>query len=176
MTRLVPLSTLALVGRYWSGEGALPEPSGWQRLDVDVPDDTLGMFYMGGVLLPKVKEGDILVFVPAGTVRPGQVVLARSSSGQFHWRSLRRRRSRLWLAGFNPDYPPILVTDRVRILGRLVAHVGADGRSKLTLGPVFLAPGGDLGSSHIALAKTEEARRQTRQRASRVCRCRDCGR
>ncbi len=144
-TLLPCFSARAAAGYFGAGEEVRPE--GWVKVPPDMALDER-MFVIrakGDSMLPKIKDGDYLVFraEPAGT-RQGRIVLAQyrgpadpetggsytvkqyssskipTSEGEWKHRQIR-------LAPLNPDYEPILLhpkdKDDFRILAELVANL-----------------------------------------------------
>ena len=126
---MIPLISMTQVGagKLFTDEGLPTGGPGWD--EIDFPDfgqeKVFALEVTGDTMAPLYRDGDILIVSPTASVRKGDRVVVRTTSGEIMAKELRRRSAktlelaRLWRGGGGPRDP-----GRRGVLGR-PGHVGA---------------------------------------------------
>jgi phage repressor protein C with HTH and peptisase S24 domain len=123
--RMIPLLGLAQasLGDYFD-EAGLPAGGGWDEVAFpELGDDqAYALEIIGDAMLPMYRDGDIVVVAPAATVRRGDRVVLRTTSGEVMAKELKRRTARtIELRALNHDQPDrVLPTREVAWMARIM--------------------------------------------------------
>ncbi|MET0258575.1 MAG: helix-turn-helix transcriptional regulator [Methylobacterium sp.] len=106
---MVPLigMTQAGAGRLFTDEGMPAGGPGWEEIEFpDLGGDrAFALEVQGDSMAPLYRDGDVLIVSPTASVRKGDRVVARLSSGEVLAKELRRRTARtVELASLNPEH------------------------------------------------------------------------
>jgi phage repressor protein C with HTH and peptisase S24 domain len=106
---MVPLigMTQAGAGRLFTDEGMPAGGPGWEEIEFpDLGGDrAFALEVQGDSMMPLYRDGDILIVSPTASVRKGDRVVARLSSGEVLAKELRRRTARsVELGSLNPEH------------------------------------------------------------------------
>lgn len=107
-------SSVPLLGFAQAGAGGFfddagfPAGQGWDliELPVNAGDNTYALQVQGDSMLPLYRDGDRLIVEPGATVRRGDRVVVKTSSGEVMAKVLQRRSaSEIELLSINPTHP-----------------------------------------------------------------------
>ncbi|GJE53584.1 MULTISPECIES: S24 family peptidase [Methylobacterium] len=106
---MVPLigMTQAGAGRLFNDEGMPAGGPGWEEIEFpDLGGDrAFALEVQGDSMAPLYRDGDVLIVSPTASVRKGDRVVVRLSSGEVLAKELRRRTARtVELASLNPEH------------------------------------------------------------------------
>ena len=106
---MIPLigMTQAGAGRLFTDEGMPTGGPGWEEIEFpDLGGDrAFALEVQGESMVPLYRDGDVLIVSPTASVRKGDRVVVRLTSGEVLAKELRRRTARtIELASLNPDH------------------------------------------------------------------------
>jgi phage repressor protein C with HTH and peptisase S24 domain len=108
ISRAVPLIGMAQAGsKGFFDDSGFPAGSGWDEIPFpDLNDDhAYALEISGDSMLPILRDGDRVVVSPAASVRRGDRVIAKTTSGEVMAKQVGRLTSqRVELKSLNPDY------------------------------------------------------------------------
>ncbi len=104
--------TQAGSGRYFTDDGMPTGGPGWE--EVEFPDisnqDVFALEVQGDSMEPLYRDGDILIVSPSASVRKGDRVVVRTTSGEVTAKELKRRTAKsIELRSFNPTHPDRII-------------------------------------------------------------------
>jgi phage repressor protein C with HTH and peptisase S24 domain len=106
---MVPLigMTQAGSGKFFTDEGLPSNAPGWD--EIDFPDfgqeKVFALEVTGDSMAPLYRDGDILILSPTASIRKGDRVVVRTSTGEVLAKELRRRSAKsLELVSLNPEH------------------------------------------------------------------------
>lgn len=89
----------------------------------DTPTVCYAARVKGESMLPGVREGDYVLFVPADSVRSGDMVIAVDEWGDWALRRYRQKDGEDWLVADNPAYERVKPNEHYKIVGKVVKIV-----------------------------------------------------
>lgn len=106
---MIPLIglTQAGAGRLFTDEGMPTGGPGWEEIEFpDLGGDrAFALEVQGDSMAPLYRDGDVLIVSPTASVRRGDRIVVRLSTGEVLAKELRRRTARtVELASLNPDH------------------------------------------------------------------------
>ena len=103
--------TQAGAGRHFTDDGMPAGGAGWEEVEFPGGDEhTFALEVQGDSMMPLYRDGDLLVCSRTASVRKGDRVVVRLSSGEVVAKELKRRTARtVELASLNPDHPDRVV-------------------------------------------------------------------
>ena len=106
---MVPLvgMTQAGAGRLFTDEGMPTGGPGWEEIEFpDLGGDkAFALEVQGESMMPLYRDGDVLIVSPTASIRKGDRIVARLSSGEVLAKELRRRTARtIELVSLNPEH------------------------------------------------------------------------
>lgn len=123
-------STVPLIGFAQAGAGGFfddagfPAGQGWDLIELPAAagEGSYALSVQGDSMLPLYRHGDMLVVQPNATVRKGDRVVVKTTSGEVMAKVLERRTpTTVELVSLNPDHPQRrLAADEVEWLARIV--------------------------------------------------------
>jgi len=123
-------STVPLIGFAQAGAGGFfddagfPAGQGWDLIELPAAagEGSYALSVQGDSMLPLYRHGDMLVVQPNATVRKGDRVVVKTTSGEVMAKVLERRTpTTIELVSLNPDHPQRrLAADEVEWLARIV--------------------------------------------------------
>ncbi len=87
----------------------------------DVPRGAFSLVVRGEGMSPAIRDSDYAIFVPGREVTDGDIVVVNDEWGESIVRRYRKKDSRGFLVGDNPEYPVIKCSRRCRIMGKVIA-------------------------------------------------------
>jgi phage repressor protein C with HTH and peptisase S24 domain len=105
-------------------DAGYPIGSGWDeiRFPENIDPHAYALEISGESMEPVYRDGDIIVVSPHASIRRGDRVVLKTTSGEVMAKVLRRRTAhRYELRSFNPVYPdPVLAVDEVEWIARII--------------------------------------------------------
>ena len=106
---MVPLigMTQAGAGRLFTDEGMPAGGPGWEEIEFpDLGGDrAFALEIQGDSMMPLFRDGDVLIVSPTASLRKGDRIVARLTSGEVLAKELKRRTARtIELASLNPEH------------------------------------------------------------------------
>ncbi|PLX33745.1 MAG: DNA-binding protein [Hyphomicrobiales bacterium] len=121
----VPLIGFAQAGGGgYFDDGGFPLGGGWEEVDFpDIRDENAyALEITGDSMLPVYRDGDIIIVSPAGGVRRGDRVVAKTTKGEVMAKLLARKTATMVvLASFNPEHEDrVFELDEIDWIARIV--------------------------------------------------------
>lgn len=88
-----------------------------------VPENSYALKVRGDSMLPTIRDGDYVIFVPTTEVKSGDIVIVRNEWNEVVLRRYRVKNGEVFLTSDNPEYPTVKPNDEYRIIGRVVKKV-----------------------------------------------------
>ena len=88
-----------------------------------VPENSYALKVRGDSMLPTIRDGDYVIFVPTTEVKSGDIVIVRNEWNEVVLRRYRVKNGEVLLTSDNPEYPTVKPNDEYRIIGRVVKKV-----------------------------------------------------
>lgn len=106
---MIPLigMTQAGAGRLFTDEGMPAGGPGWEEIEFpDLGGDrAFALEVQGDSMMPLYRDGDVLIVSPTASIRKGDRIVVRLTSGEVVAKELRRRTARtVELASLNPEH------------------------------------------------------------------------
>ena len=88
-----------------------------------VPENSYALKVRGDSMLPTIRNGDYVIFVPTTEIKNGDIVIVRNEWNEVILRRYRVKNGEVFLTSDNPEYPTVRLSDDCRIIGRAVKKV-----------------------------------------------------
>ncbi|OPY60059.1 MAG: LexA repressor [Syntrophorhabdaceae bacterium PtaU1.Bin034] len=102
-----------------SAEGVKDEAAEYLWLS-DVPEGTRVTVAKEEAMAPLIKKGDYVLFRTDREVKEDDIVVVEDEWMDLIIRRMKKKKGQIFLAGENPEYKPVPVTEKLRIVGKAV--------------------------------------------------------
>ena len=120
-----PVKQIPVLGKVPAGfPEEIPNDEILEYLNLpDAPKGAYALQVKGDSMSPTIQEGDYVLFVNNGDIRPGDVVIALNEWGDTMIKRLRMKDGKKVLASDNPKYAAIIPNKGYRIIGKVVEAI-----------------------------------------------------
>lgn len=86
------------------------------------PKDAIAVIVKGDSMAPTIKDGDYVIFVPAGSgdIENGNVIIIHNEWGELILKRFRKKDQKILLISDNPEYPAITPNYEYTIVGKVI--------------------------------------------------------
>lgn len=86
----------------------------------DIPKNSYAIKVKGDSMSPNIKDGDYAIFIPATEARGGDVIIACNEFNEPLIKRYRIKDGKPYLYSDNPEYSPVKINERYRLIGKVV--------------------------------------------------------